>query len=226
MTREGGAQMTAMFERAKTVGSAILCGGFVAVLSNEPLKAQTSADPKWEPHWSAAVGVDPFSIGKEGGDIVANNFSALLAREWSQRGSGLSWRVQLGISRQPYAPSTLNRESQSNPVTLFRHQSLAELGVSARYIFLSGHNIRPYITGGPSLFAERTTYTLHGAVFGGTNSGTQTSTTAWSVGGTAGVGLAFRLFRLDMFVEQRLLLPELSTRGTNVAHPFTLGVRF
>jgi hypothetical protein len=29
-----------------------------------------------------------------------------------------------------------------------------------------------------------------------------------------------------MFVEQRFLLPELSTRGTNIAHPFTLGIRF
>ncbi|HUQ20383.1 MAG TPA: hypothetical protein VM099_12290 [Gemmatimonadaceae bacterium] len=218
--------MTTLLGRMKSVSLLILFGAFATVVVNHPLRAQTSTNPKWETDWSAAVGADPFYIGKAGGDIVANNFSALLAREWSQRGSGLSWRVQLGISRHPFEPVSLLREGQVIPPTLYKKQSLAELGVSARYTFLKSHNVRPYLTAGPSLFAERTAYSINGAVFGGTNSGTEASSTVWSVGGTAGVGLAFRLFRLDMFVEQRFLLPELSTRGTNIAHPFTLGVRF
>jgi hypothetical protein len=211
--------MTRILERAGTVTSVILCGA-AAALSSRPLSAQTPTDEKWEQRWTAAVGVDPFTFNNTAQNSVTNNFSAVIAREWSQRDRGLSWRVQLAVSRQAYQGLMLDNAS------LARRRSLAELGVNARYTFLRKHSIRPYLTGGPSLFADKTVYTLNGAVFGGTNSGTVASTTVWSLGATAGVGLSFRLFRWDMFVEQRLLVPELTTRGAYIAHPFTLGVRF
>lgn len=218
MTREVTQALTA----AMVLALGLLGSGFT------PLAAQNqSLAGGWNGQWSGSIGADPFVDGSASPKLE-ERFVAALAREWSRPGSRLAWRAELSAGRQPTTTLLLNSTEGCGACSITSGRGFGEVSATAVYSFRRGHSFRPYFLGGPGLFALRSTYSAHGVVMSFPDIGDKATKTVWSLGATAGAGVAFRLFGREMFVEQKWLLPEPTTgyRRSSGIHPLSIGIKF
>ena len=193
--------------------------GLIAI----PLSAQETPRGEWNSRWSASFGVDPFET--DGSLNVAENFAAAIAKQWSRTGSRLGYRAQLSAGRTPSVLTAVNVLSCST-CYVSRTNRYAELSGTAVLTFRNDRSVTPYLLGGPGLYLVRTSYLGRGVVLD--NGENPSTSTTWSLGLTAGAGATFRLLGKELFVEQRILWPEASTRyrSAPVLHPLSIGVKF
>jgi opacity protein-like surface antigen len=169
------------------------------------------------------MGVDPFKT--DGSLNLSENFAAAIAKQWSRPGRRLGFRVQLAGGREPSTTQRFNI-LECDVCSLTRTQRYAELNAAAVLTFRNNHRFRPYVLGGPGIYRVSTSYLARGTVLGSVEN--PSSSSYWSLGVTAGAGASLRLFGKELFVEQRILLPQATTgyRMGPVPHPLSIGVKF
>lgn len=195
-----------------------------AALIATPLFAQSQTSEKeWHSRWSASFGVDPFKM--DGTVNVSENFAAALAKQWSRPGSRLGFRAQLSGGREPSIRQRFN-VTECGDCSLTRTVRYAEFSGTAVYTFRNNRRLRPYLLGGPGVYRVSTAYLSRGLVIG--NGESQSVSSVWSFGLTAGAGASLRLFGKELFLEQRILWPQASTGASlsPVPHPLSIGVKF
>lgn len=209
------------FSRRQTYFRSIRVAAILSVAFATPAIAQDTAWGDKRDRWSISIGADPTQ--STGSPVFSENFVAAVAREWARRDNALGFRTQLMAGLAPSRSTLLGGDFTSRRIITER-RSFAEVSTAATYTFRRKTNFSPYLLAGPALYAVRSSYSVTNAVLGAPGN----SSTALSLGATAGAGLSFILLGKEILIEQRIAIPETSTtrRGSLVVRPFTLGIRF
>lgn len=200
-----------------------------SVAQQSPAQEPGSYDP---PRWSVALGTDPFDLNlssREPG--VKAQMLGTVAREWARPASGFGFRVQLLIGRdlpsgQRFTGGSCDVDSRGCEISLSRQ--FAGLTGALTHEWRRNTGLRPYIVGGPGLYIERTDASAKDLLLSAPAFLPPTGTHL-SLGVMGGAGLAFRVGRADLFVEQAFHLSEVlsSVRGGDlISHPLSFGIRF
>jgi len=194
------------------VRSSILASLACAALLAPQLRAQSTTHSDWV----ASFGMDPSKI--IGHFNPEENFVASLGRQWARANSGLGFRTQLAVGAQP-SQNLLFNYPQCESCIIRRTRQFAELSGIAVYTFRRNKNLRPYLLGGPALYGVRNSFDRDGLNF---------SSRTWSLGGTFGAGVSFRLLGKEFQVEQRFITSETSSAARDAyrTSPLSIGIKF
>jgi len=180
------------------------------------LAPQLHAQSTTRSDWVVSFGMDPSKM--IGHFNPEENFVASLGRQWARANSGLGLRAQLAVGAQP-SQNLLFNYPQCASCVINRARQFAELSGTAVYTFRRNKNIRPYLLGGPALYGVRNSFDRDGLSF---------SSRTWSLGGTFGAGVSFKLLGKEFQIEQRFITSETSSQARDAykSSPLSIGIKF
>jgi hypothetical protein len=183
-------------------------------------------------HWITSLGVDPFEFRPTERRGLEGSLFATVGRVWSRPGSGAALRTQLSLGSRTWTSAETLLDGCNGCGSSFAEQ-FAALTTLAMYEWRASSLIRPYVLGGPGLFALRRHGVSNACQSEGVCQGSsalfpsRAPTTRWSLGATAGFGVAIGKGARSVLFEQSIQLSDIlrPTRSSGFA-PLTVGFRF
>lgn len=183
-------------------------------------------------NWMMSLGVDPFEFRSTERRGLEGSLFATVGRVWSRPGSAVALRTQLGLGSRVWTSAENLRGECDRCGGAFAAQ-FAALTTLATYEWRTSSLVRPYFLGGPSLFVLRKHHVSSACQNEGVCQGSlamfpaRSATTAWSLGATAGLGVAIGKGARTVLVEQSIQLSDVLRPGQSSGFaPLTIGFRF
>ncbi len=211
----------------------------------QTLPTQLNATPRWD----IAIGTDLLSWGSGGfrNEVTGRSenvpeLTGMGARRWLIGRQGLAFRAQVsagttlpdgiratnracGDVAGPGPSPSQNPLDQHNSCRVSLNHLFLGFSGSAIYEFRRNTRVRPYVTAGPGLYMTHLRRRQSGEISG---SIPRVSSTDWTLGATAGLGVSIAVKGGMLFAEQSVLVPNIvgeSPLARNKA-PLFIGYRF